>query len=63
LGTPISPLFTEMPRIAKFLGWEREDRRELRRRYERSDLGNAERFVDAYSDRVLWCPTRGSFLV
>jgi putative DNA primase/helicase len=28
----------------------------------RTDLGNAERFVDAQRDRVLWCPARKSFL-
>ena len=26
--------------------------------YMRTDLGNAERFVDAYHDRVRWCPAR-----
>src|SRR5918993_3682790 len=49
-------------KIADFLGWERADMREQRRRYMRTDLGNAERFVDAHRDRVLWCPSRKSFL-
>jgi putative DNA primase/helicase len=28
----------------------------------RTDLGNAERFVDAHRDHVLWCPAHKSFL-
>ena len=36
--------------------------REQRRHYMRTDLGNAERFVDSHRDRVLWCPARKSFL-
>jgi len=49
-------------KIAKFLGWEKADSRELRRHYERSDLGNAERFIDMHGDRVRWCPARKSWL-
>jgi putative DNA primase/helicase len=37
--------------------------REQRRYYMRTDLGNAERFVDAHRDHVLWCPARKAFLV
>src|SRR5215210_2650093 len=50
-------------RFAKFMGWERTDRRELRQHYTRSDLGNAERFVDMFGNRVRWCPARKSWLV
>src|SRR5215208_5459213 len=50
-------------KIADFLGWERPNMREQRRHYMRTDLGNAERFVDTHRDRVLWCPARKSFLV
>ncbi len=50
-------------RIAKFMGWERTDRRELRQHYTRSDLGNAERFVDMFGNRVRWCPARKLWLV
>ncbi len=49
-------------RIAKFMGWERTDRRELRQHYTRSDLGNAERFVDLFGNKVRWCPARKSWL-
>jgi len=60
LGEQI-PMMPE--KIAEFLGWERADLREQRRHYMRTDLGNAERFVDAHRGRVLWCPARKSFLV
>jgi putative DNA primase/helicase len=50
-------------KISDFLGWERADMREQRRHYMRTDLGNAERFVDSHRDRVLWCPARKTFLV
>ena len=49
-------------KLSDFLGWERADMREQRRHYPRTDLGNAERFVDTHHDRVLWCPARKSFL-
>jgi putative DNA primase/helicase len=62
-GRRLGELVPRMPeKIADFLGWERTDMREQRRRYMRTDLGNAERFVDAQRDRVLWCPARKSFL-
>lgn len=62
-GRTLEELVPGMPaRIAKFLGWERADRRELRHHYTRSDLGNAERFVDMFGGRVLWCPARKTFL-
>jgi putative DNA primase/helicase len=48
-------------KIAKFLSWERADHRE--RRYERSDIGNAERFMDQHGHRVRWLPARKSWLV
>ncbi len=32
-------------------------------RFNFTDLGNAERFVDAHRGRVLWCPARKAFLV
>jgi putative DNA primase/helicase len=50
-------------KIAKFLGWERADNRDGRRNYTRSDLGNAERFVDMHGDKVRWCPARKSFFL
>src|SRR5919112_2145399 len=62
-GRRLGELFPKLPeKIANFLGWERADMREQRRHYMRTDLGNAERFVDAHRDRVLWCPARKSFL-
>jgi putative DNA primase/helicase len=62
-GRRLGELVPRMPeKIADFLGWERADLREQRRHYMRTDLGNAERFVDAHRDRVLWCPARKSFL-
>src|SRR5215212_4621899 len=62
-GRRLGELASRMPeKIADFLGWERTDMREQRRRYMRTDLGNAERFVDAQRDRVLWCPARKLFL-
>jgi putative DNA primase/helicase len=62
-GRRLGELVPNMPeKIADFLGWERRDMREQRRHYMRTDLGNAERFVDAHRDRVLWCPARKSFL-
>jgi putative DNA primase/helicase len=63
-GRRLGELFPKLPeKIAEFLGWERADMREQRRSYMRTDLGNAERFVDAHRDSVLWCPARKSFLV
>lgn len=63
-GRTLEELIPGMPaRIAKFLGWERPVHRELRRHYARSDLGNAERFVDMHGDSVRWCPARKSWLV
>lgn len=62
-GRTLEELIPSMPsRIAKFLSWEQADSRELRRYYERSDLGNAERFVDMHGDKVRWCPARKSWL-
>ena len=62
-GRRLGELVPNMPeKIADFLGWERRDMREQRRHYMSTDLGNAERFVDAHRDRVLWCPARKSFL-
>jgi putative DNA primase/helicase len=62
-GRRLEELVPRMPeKIADFLGWERADLREQRRHYMKTDLGNAERFVDAHGDRVLWCPARKSFL-
>ena len=63
-GRRLGELVPGMPeKIADFLGWERADMREQRRHYMRTDLGNAERFVDSHRDRVLWCPARKAFLV
>ena len=63
-GRRLGELVPGMPeKIADFLGWERADMREQRRFYMRTDLGNAERFVDSHRDRVLWCPARKAFLV
>jgi putative DNA primase/helicase len=62
-GRTLEEMISGMPaRIAKFLGWEQFDRRELRPHYERSDLGNAERFVDMHGDRARWSPARKMFL-
>jgi putative DNA primase/helicase len=62
-GRRLGELISEMPeKIADFLGWARPDMKEQRRHYMRTDLGNAERFVDAHRDRVLWCHARKSFL-
>src|SRR5215210_1911154 len=62
-GRKLGELVSKLPeKIADFLGWERADMREQRRHYMRTDLGNAERFVDAHRDHVLWCPARKSFL-
>jgi putative DNA primase/helicase len=62
-GRTLEELIPGMPsKIAKFLGWERADSRELRRHYERSDLGNAERFLDLHGNRVRWCPARKMWL-
>src|SRR5829696_573255 len=62
-GRRLGELFPKLPeKIADFLGWERRNMREQRRHYMRTDLGNAERFVDAQRDRVLWCPARKLFL-
>lgn len=62
-GKTLKGYFPELPaKIADFLGWERSDERELKKHYARTDLGNAERFVDSHGDRVLWCPARKSFL-
>jgi P4 family phage/plasmid primase-like protien len=45
-----------MPRrVAEFLGWSSWDMEEKRKSYMRTDLGNAERFVDTYSQDVRWC--------
>jgi putative DNA primase/helicase len=53
----------KMPeKIADFLEWERPNMREQRRHYMRTDLGNADRFVDAHRDRVLWCHARKAYL-
>jgi putative DNA primase/helicase len=62
-GRRLGELIPRMPeKIADFLGWEQPSMREQRRHYARTDLGNAERFVDAHRDRVLWRPSRKSFL-
>jgi len=62
-GRRLGELFPKLPeKIADFLGWERRKMRDQRRHYMRTDLGNAERFVDAHQDRVLWCPARKAFL-
>ena len=62
-GRRLGELFPKLPeKIADFLGWERRNMREQRHHYMRTDLGNAERFVDAHRDSVLWCPARKSFL-
>jgi putative DNA primase/helicase len=62
-GRRLGELVPKMPeKIADFLSWERPNMREQRRHYMRTDLGNAERFVDAQRDCVLWCPTRKAYL-
>jgi putative DNA primase/helicase len=63
-GRRLEELIPRMPaKIADFLGWEQADMREQRRSYWLTDLGNAERFVDTYRDRVLWCPARKAWLL
>jgi putative DNA primase/helicase len=62
-GRRLGELVPKMPeKIADFLGWERPNMREQRHHYMRTDLGNAERFVDTHRDRVLWCPARKAYL-
>ncbi len=62
-GRTLEELVPGMSRkIAKFLGWKGADDREQRRHYERSDLGNAEKFVDMHGNRVRWCPAFKSWL-
>ncbi len=62
-GRTLEELVPGLPRkIAKFLGWKGADDREQRRHYERSDLGNAEKFVDMHGSRVRWCPALKSWL-
>jgi putative DNA primase/helicase len=62
-GRTLEELVPGLPKaLARALGWERVDTREVRRHYERSDLGNAERFVDMHGGRVRWCPARKMFL-
>src|SRR5215218_9453172 len=62
-GRRLGELVPKLPeKIADFLGWERRNMTEQRRHYMRTDLGNAERFVDAHQDYVLWCPARKAFL-
>jgi putative DNA primase/helicase len=62
-GRRLGELYPKLPeKIADFLGWERPNLREQRRHYTRTDLGNAERFIDTHRDRVLWCPARKSYL-
>jgi putative DNA primase/helicase len=62
-GRRLGELVPKMPeKIADFLGWERPNMREQRRHYMRTDLGNAERFVDTQRDRVMWCHTRKAYL-
>jgi putative DNA primase/helicase len=63
-GRRLEELRPGLPRkIGKFLDWQRTDMREQRRHYMRTDLGNAERFVDLHRDRVRWCPDGKSFLI
>jgi len=63
-GRRLGELIPQMPeKIADFLSWEQSDMREQRRHYTRSDLGNAERFVDMFSNAVRWCPARKSWMV
>ncbi len=63
-GRRLGELIPGLPtKIADFLGWERADMREQRQSYERSDIGNAERFVDTYRNRVRYCKARKSWLV
>ncbi len=63
-GRRLGELIPGMPeKISDFLDWERADMREQRRHYMRTDLGNAERFVDSHRDHVLWCPARKAFLL
>ncbi|MDP9486811.1 MAG: phage/plasmid primase, P4 family, partial [Actinomycetota bacterium] len=62
-GRTLEELVPGMSRkIAKFLGWKGVDDREQRRHHERSDLGNAEKFVDMHGNRVRWCPALKSWL-
>lgn len=42
-------------RIAKVFGWGKADKRDGRKSYMRTDLGNAERFVDTCGEDVRWC--------
>jgi putative DNA primase/helicase len=63
-GRRLGELVPRMPeKLSAFLGWRNADMREQRRHYMRTDLGNAERFVDSHRARVLWCPARKAFLI
>jgi len=63
-GRRLGELIPKMPeKIADFLGWDAPNMSEQRQSYMRTDLGNAERFVDACRDRVRWCPARKSWLI
>jgi putative DNA primase/helicase len=68
-GRILEELVAGMPaKIAKFLGWERAASLDgaaggAARDYTRSDLGNAERFLDKYGDKVRWCPARKAWFL
>jgi len=63
-GRTLEELVPGVPaKIAKFLDWGRANNRDGRRNYTRSDLGNAERFVDMHGDKVRWCPARKSWFL
>ncbi len=55
-GRTLEELMPGMPKkIARFLGWERDDQREGRSRYECTDLGNAERLAHQHGRAVRYC--------
>jgi putative DNA primase/helicase len=62
-GRTLEELMPGLPgRIAKFMGWQRADRREGQS-HNLTDMGNAERFIDQHGHMVRYCYEWASWLV